>query len=144
MAEVVTMTVTPTPTAVPASSTVTWFQSIFWVIMLVIILVIVYFIIKEIRLWKNTPRLAEIDLEKEKLNLMKAEMAQRGTPFFRVAPEKMEEIRKLEEENIGLETDIFAKHSVVDKRIQRLEDYVKLTKLDQLISRIKDEEKKLK
>jgi flagellar biosynthesis/type III secretory pathway M-ring protein FliF/YscJ len=144
MAEVVTMTVTPTPTAVPASSTVTWFQSIFWVIMLVIILVIVYFIIKEIRLWKNTARLAEIDLEKEKLNLMKAEMAQRGTPFFRVAPEKMEEIRKLEEENIGLETDIFAKHSVVDKRIQRLEDYVKLTKLDQLISRIKDEEKKLK
>jgi flagellar biosynthesis/type III secretory pathway M-ring protein FliF/YscJ len=144
MAEVVITTVTPTPTAVPASSTVTWFQSIFWVIMLVIILVIVYLIIKEIRLWKNTARLAEIDLEKEKLNLMKAEMAQRGTPFFRVAPEKMEEIRKLEEENIGLETDIFAKHSVVDKRIQRLEDYVKLTKLDQLISRIKDEEKKLK
>lgn len=144
MAEVVITTVTPTPTAVPASSTVTWFQSIFWVIMLVIILVIIYLIIKEIRLWKNTARLAEIDLEKEKLNLMKAEMAQRGTPFFRVAPEKMEEIRKLEEENIGLETDIFAKHSVVDKRIQRLEDYVKLTKLDQLISRIKDEEKKLK
>jgi flagellar biosynthesis/type III secretory pathway M-ring protein FliF/YscJ len=144
MAEVVITTVTPTPTAIPPSSTMAWFQSVFWVIMLVIILVIVYFIIKEIRLWKNVPRLAEIDLEKEKLNLMKAEMAQRGTPFFRVAPEKLEEIRKLEEENIGLETDIFAKHSVVDKRIQRLEDYVKLTKLDQLISRIKDEEKKLK
>lgn len=121
-----------------------WFESVFWIIILVIILVIVYYIIKEIRLMANTRRLAEIDLEKEKLNLMKAEMAQRGTPFFRVAPEKMEEIRKLEEDNVGLETDIFAKHSVVDKRIQRLESHVKLTKLDQLISRIKDEEKKLK
>jgi uncharacterized protein YdcH (DUF465 family) len=121
-----------------------WFESVFWIIILVIILVIVYYIIKEIRLMSNTKRLAEIDLEKEKLNLMKAEMAQRGTPFFRVAPEKMEEIRKLEEDNVGLETDIFAKHNVVDKRIQRLENHVKLTKLDQLISRIKDEEKKLK
>jgi flagellar biosynthesis/type III secretory pathway M-ring protein FliF/YscJ len=121
-----------------------WFESVFWIIILVIILVIVYYIIKEIRLMTNTKRLAEIDLEKEKLNLMKAEMVQRGTPFFRVAPEKLEEIRKLEEENVGLETDIFAKHSVVDKRIQRLENHVKLTKLDQLISRIKDEEKKLK
>ena len=121
-----------------------WFELVFWIIILVIILIIVYYIIKEIRLMANTRRLAEIDLEKEKLNLMKAEMAQRGTPFFRVAPEKMEEIRKLEEDNVGLETDIFAKHSVVDKRIQRLENHVKLTKLDQLISRIKDEEKKLK
>ncbi|MDD1707304.1 MAG: hypothetical protein LUO81_03810 [Methanoregulaceae archaeon] len=144
MAEVTIMTVTPTPTAVPPSPTLEWFQSVFWIIILVIILIIAYFIIKEIRLMTNTKRLAEIDLEKEKLNLMKTEMAQRGTPFFRVAPEKMEEIRKLEEENIGLETDIFAKHSVVDKRIQRLEDHVKLTKLDQMISRIKDEEKKLK
>jgi flagellar biosynthesis/type III secretory pathway M-ring protein FliF/YscJ len=121
-----------------------WFESVFWIIILVIILVILYYIIKEIRLMTNTKRLAEIDLEKEKLNLMKAEMAQRGTPFFRVAPEKLDEIRKLEEDNIGLETDIFAKHSVVDKRITRLENQVKLTKLDQMISRIKDEEKKLK
>ena len=121
-----------------------WFESVFWIIILVIILVILYYIIKEIRLMTNTKRLAEIDLEKEKLNLMKAEMAQRGMPFFRVAPEKMDEIRKLEEENVGLETDIFAKHSVVDKRITRLENQVKLTKLDQLIGRIRDEEKKLK
>ncbi len=121
-----------------------WFESVFWIIILVIILVVVYYIIKEIRLMSNTKRLAEIDLEKEKLNRMKAEMAQRGTPFFRVAPEKLDEIRKLEEDNIGLETDIFAKHSMVDKRITRLENQVKLTKLDQMISRIKDEEKKLK
>ena len=44
-------------------------------IILVLVLIIAYFIIKEIRLMTTTRRLAEIDLEKEKLNLMKAEMA---------------------------------------------------------------------
>jgi len=120
-----------------------WFESVFWIIILVIILIIAYYIIKEIRLMRNTSRLAEIDLEKEKLTLMKAEMAQRGTPFFRVAPEKMEEIRKLDEENTALSTDIFAKHSAVDKRIERLENKVTVTKLDRMVEKIKDEEKKL-
>ena len=120
-----------------------WFESVFWVIMLVIILVIVYFMIKEIRLWRNTPRLAEIDLEKEKLNLMKAEMAQRGTPFFRVSPEQMKEIQVLDDENAALATDIFAKHSMVDKRIERLENKVKLTKLDRMVEKIRDEEKRI-
>jgi uncharacterized membrane protein YcjF (UPF0283 family) len=120
-----------------------WFESVFWIIILVIILIIVYYIIKEIRLMTNTKRLAEIDLEKEKLNLMKAEMAQRGTPFFRVSPEKMAEIRSLDEENTALATDIFAKHSAVDKRIERLENKVTITKLDRMVEKIKDEEKKI-
>jgi uncharacterized protein YdcH (DUF465 family) len=141
---VVTQTPTPVPTVVQSTSPYwQWFESVFWIIVLVIILIIVYYIIKEIRLWSNTPKLANIELEKEKLNLMKAEMAQRGLPFFRVAPEKLEEIRKLDEENTSLETDIFAKHNVVDKRIQRLEDKVKISKLDRLVERIKDEEKKI-
>ena len=120
-----------------------WFESVFWIIILVIILVILYYIIKEIRVMRNTPRLAEIDLEKEKLGLMQAEMAQRGTPFFRVSPEKMEEIRKLDEENTALSTDIFAKHSAVDKRIERLENKVTMTKLDRMVEKIKDEERKI-
>lgn len=120
-----------------------WFQSIFWVIILLIILVIAYYIIKEVRLMRNTRRLAEIDLEKEKLNLMKLEMAQRGTPFFRVTPEQMAEIRTLDEENVTLSTDIFAKHSAVDKRIERLENKVKITKLDRMVDKIKDEEKRI-
>jgi len=120
-----------------------WFESVFWMIILVIILIIAYFIIKEIRQMTNTRRLAEIDLEKEKLNLMKADAAQRGTPFFRLSPEQMKEISSLDEENTALAADIFAKHSAVDKRIERLENKVTITKLDQMVAKIKDEEKKL-
>jgi hypothetical protein len=120
-----------------------WFESVFWIILAVIILYIVYLIIREIRQMRNIPRLAEIDLEKEKLNLMKLEMATRGQPFYRVNPEQMGEIKKLADENVSLETDIFAKHNVVDKRIERLENKVKLTKLDHMVEKIKDEERKI-
>jgi len=120
-----------------------WFESVFWVIVLVIVLIILYFIIKEIRLMRNTRRLAEIELEKEKLSLMKLEMTQRGNPFFRVSPEQLEEIRVIDEENTALQTDIFAKHSAVDKRIERLENKLKVTKLDRMIEKIKDEEKRI-
>lgn len=120
-----------------------WFQSIFLILVLVVVLIILYFIIKEIRLMTNTRRLAEIDLEKEKLGLMKAEMAQRGTPFFRLSPEQLAEIRSLDEENMGLAADIFARHSAVDKRIERLENRVRITKLDRMVEKIRDEEKRL-
>ncbi|MDD1712465.1 MAG: hypothetical protein LUQ69_04770 [Methanoregulaceae archaeon] len=120
-----------------------WFESVFWIIILVIIIYIVYLIIKEIRQMRNIPRLAEIDLEKEKLNLMKLEMATRGQPFYRVNPEQIGEIKKLADENVSLETDIFARHNMVDKRIERLENKVKLTKLDHMVEKIKDEERKI-
>ena len=122
----------------------TWFQSLLWVILIFIGLIILYYIIKEIHDAKVTPRLAEIELEKEKLELMKLDYAHRGQPFFRVTPEKLEEINTLEQENLKLEADIFAKQSAVDRRIQRLENEVKSTKLDHMVEKIKDEERKIR
>ena len=46
-------------------------------------------------------------------------------------------------ENIRLETDIFAKQSAVEKRIQRLENMVKSTKLDHMVEKIKEDERKI-
>lgn len=135
---------TPTPTVNTLPALWNWFEPFLWVILLFIGLIIVYYIIRELRLARETPRIAEIELEKEKLKLMKMEYEQRGQPFFKVSPEKMEEIRNLDEENVQLETDIYAKHNTVEKRIQRLENMVKSTKLDHLIEKIKDEERKVR
>lgn len=121
-----------------------WFQPILWVILLFIGLIIVYYIIREIQEGRVTPRLAEIELEKEKLKLMTLEYAHRGQPFFRIPQEQLEEINKLDEENIRLETDIFAKQSAVEKRIQRLENMVKSTKLDHMVEKIKEDERKIR
>jgi len=113
------------------------------IILLFVGLIIVYFIIREIRLMYTKTKMAQLDLEKEKLQLIKADIEQKGHPFFRVPPAKMEELKGLEDENSLLQTDIFAQQSAVEKRIQRLESKVKLTKLDHMIEKIKKEEDRL-
>jgi hypothetical protein len=121
-----------------------WFQSLMWVVLVLIGLIILYYIIKEMHDSKVTPRLAEIDLEKEKLQMMKLDFAHRGQPFFRITPEKIEEINTLDLENTRLEAEIFAKQSAVDQRIQLLENSVKNKKLDHLVEKIKEEERKIR
>ncbi len=121
-----------------------WFQSLLWAILILVGLIVLYYIIKEMHDSKVTPRLAEIALEKEKLQLMKLDFAHRGQPFFRVTPEKLEEINTLDEENTRLEAEIFAKQTAVDQRIQLLENSVKNTKLDNLVEKIKEEERKIR
>ncbi len=113
------------------------------IILLFIGLIIIYFIIREMRLMFVKTKLAQIDLEKEKINLMKADMEQKGQPFFRVTPEKLEEIRVIDDDNAVLQTDIYARHNEVEKRIERLENRVKLTKLDRMVDKIKKEEERL-
>jgi flagellar biosynthesis/type III secretory pathway M-ring protein FliF/YscJ len=113
------------------------------IILLFIGLIIVYFIVREMRLMFVKTKLAQIDLEKEKINLMKADMEKKGQPFFRVTPEKLEEIRVIDDENAVLQTDIYARHNEVEKRIERLESRVKLTKLDRMVDKIKKEEERL-
>lgn len=107
-------------------------------------LIIVYFIIREIRLMYTKTRMAQVELEKEKLEVIKADIEKTANPFFRVSPAKIEELKSLDDENSLLETDIFAQQSAVEKRIQRLESRVKLSKLDHLIEKIKKEEDRLK
>ncbi|MCQ8894089.1 MAG: hypothetical protein NQU46_05600 [Methanolinea sp.] len=113
------------------------------VIFFLVGLVIVYFIIREMRLVYSRTRLAQLELEREKINLLKADMEQRGRPFFRIAPADLEELRQLDDENAGLETDILARHTAVEKRLKRLESKVALTKLDRMIEKIKREEERL-
>ncbi|MDH7509458.1 MAG: hypothetical protein QHH04_00245 [Methanolinea sp.] len=106
-------------------------------------LIILFFIIREFRLMYSGTRLAQLELEREKINLLKADMEQRGRPFYRISPQDLEELKKLDEENVELETDIFARHTAVEKRLKRLESRVALTKLDRMIEKIKREEERL-
>lgn len=106
-------------------------------------LIILFFIIREFRLMYSRTRLAELELEREKINLLKADMEQRGRPFYRISARDLEELKRLDEENVELETDILARHTAVEKRLKRLESRVALTKLDRMIEKIKREEERL-
>lgn len=107
-------------------------------------LIILYFIIKELRLYHNQPRLAQVELDKDKLNLIRFDMRVRGEPYSRLSGEQLEDLRKVEDQNASLEVDIFAKQRMVEGRIQQLENQVKDRKLDRMLDRIREEEIKLR
>ncbi|MDI9632656.1 MAG: hypothetical protein QXL43_01000 [Methanolinea sp.] len=106
-------------------------------------LVILYFIVREFRLMYSGPRLAQLELERAKIELLKADMEQRGRPFYRISRQDMEELRRLDEETRGLESDILARHSIVEKRLKRLEDRVVLARLEKMLAKIAREEERL-
>jgi len=107
-------------------------------------LAIVYFMIREMRIMKTANRAIELDLEKDKLKLLQQHEASKAIPFTRLSPEQTAEIKSVEDENTGLETNIFAKEKLIETRLSRLENLVKTRKLDNLLGNIQEQEKKVK
>jgi hypothetical protein len=113
-------------------------------ILIVLAMVVIYLIIREIRIMKTANRTIELDLEKDKLKLLQQHEASKMFPFTRFSPEQTAAIRQVEDENMALETDNFAKENLLEKRLTRLENIVKTRKLDNLLSNVGEQEKKVK
>jgi len=114
----------------------------FLVILAIIIIIFIWLIVRELRLMKASKY--SVQLEQDKLKIIQMDAATKAYPFTRLSPEQTTEIREVEDENITLETNIFAREKLVEKRLDRLENYVKVRKLDTMISKIQTEEKKVK
>jgi flagellar biosynthesis/type III secretory pathway M-ring protein FliF/YscJ len=114
----------------------------FMVILGIVIILIIYLIVREFRLMKASKY--SVQLEQDKLKIIQMDAATKAYPFTRLSPEQTTEIREVEDENITLETNIFAREKLVEKRLDRLENYVKVRKLDTMIGKIQTEEKKVK
>ena len=114
----------------------------FLVILAIFILIFIWLIVREFRL-KDAAK-HSTQLEQDKLKIIQMDAATKAYPFTRLSPEQTTEIREVEDENITLETNIFAREKLVEKRLDRLENYVKVRKLDNMIGKIQTEEKKVK
>jgi hypothetical protein len=93
---------------------------------------------------KTSGRKIEIDLERDKLRLLQQQAEVKAFPFTRLSPEQVAEIRTVEDDNTNLEINIFARERLIDTRLKRLENYVKLAKLDKMLGKIQHEENKVK
>jgi flagellar biosynthesis/type III secretory pathway M-ring protein FliF/YscJ len=113
-------------------------------ILVVLGMVIVYLVVREIRIMKTANRKAELELEKEKLKLLQQHEESKGFPFTRLSPEQTAEIKNVEDDNLSLETNIYAKEKLIETRLTRLEHFVKTRKLDNLLGNIQEQEKKVK
>ena len=114
----------------------------FLVILSIFIIIFIWLIVREFRLMKASKY--SVQLEQDKLKIIQMDAATKAYPFTRLSPEQTTEIRDVEDENITLETNIFAREKLVEKRLDRLENYVKVRKLDNMIGKIQTEEKKVK
>jgi flagellar biosynthesis/type III secretory pathway M-ring protein FliF/YscJ len=79
----------------------------FMVILGLFILIIIYLIVREFRLMKASKY--NVQLEQDKLKIIQMDAATKAYPFTRLSPEQTDEIRQVEDENITLETNIFAR-----------------------------------
>jgi flagellar biosynthesis/type III secretory pathway M-ring protein FliF/YscJ len=113
-------------------------------ILVVLAMVIVYLIVREIRIMKTANRTIELELEKDKLKLLKQHEESKVFPFTRLSPEQTAEIKNVEDDNSSLETNIYAKEKLIETRLTRLENLVKTRKLDNLLGNIQEQEKQVK
>jgi hypothetical protein len=105
---------------------------------------ILYLMLREVRIMKTANRTVELELEKDKLRLLEKAADAKNFPFTRLSPEQTGAIKAVEDENTLLETSIFAREKLLESRLTRLENFVKVKKLDTMMSKIGDEETKVK
>ncbi len=110
---------------------------------LLVIVIMIYLIMREIRLMRTNTRKLELELERDKLQILKQDTAASVQPALRLTSDQISTLKDIEESNIALETDIFMKQKTIEGRLKRLENYVKREKLDLMIDRIDSEEKKI-
>jgi len=113
-------------------------------ILVVLAMVVVYLIVREIRIMKTANRTIELELEKDKLKLLKQHEESKVFSFTRLSTEQTAEIKKVEDDNTSLETNIYAKEKLIETRLNRLENLVKTRKLDNLLGNISEQETKVK
>lgn len=111
---------------------------------LLVIVVMIYLMIREIRMMRTNTRKLELELERDKLQILKQDNAASVQPALRLTTDQISALKEIEESNITLETDIFMKQKTIEGRLKRLENYVKREKLDLMIDRIESEEKRFR
>ena len=113
-------------------------------ILVVLAMGVIYLIVREIRIMKTANRTTELELEKDKLKLLKQHEESKVFSFTRFSTEQTAEIKNVEDDNTSLETNIYAKEKLIETRLNRLENLVKTRKLDNLLGNISEQEKKVK
>ncbi|MFA5416641.1 MAG: hypothetical protein WC295_14215, partial [Methanoregula sp.] len=105
---------------------------ILFVVILIALLVIIITIAWSVRSSKTTTKKMELEIEREKLEILKRDMAAKLHPFTKISAEQLAALKTLEIENETLEVDNYAKEKMVESRLRKLENLVKGAKLDQM------------
>ncbi len=115
-------------------------------VILIIALILVLIVVWAIRRSHHSVRKMEIEIEKQKLDLLAKDLDTRAKehPFTKLSTDQIQSIRTLEDENELLELNNYHKEKVVEARLRKLENLVREAKLERMILKLDLEEKKVK
>lgn len=107
------------------------------------VIVCLYLIVREIRLMRTNNRKLELELEREKLSVLRPNTETKGPSLIQLTDEQLDSLREIDDINGTLDKSLFVKQKLVHGRIQKLENLVKTEKLDRMLTKIQEEEKKI-
>ena len=115
-------------------------------VILIFALILILIVIWAIRRSHSSVRKMEIEVEKQKLDLLAKDLDTRAKehPFTKLSTDQIQSIRTLEDENELIELNNYHKEKVVEARLRKLENLVREAKLERLILKLDLEEKKVK
>jgi hypothetical protein len=115
-------------------------------IILLIALLLVLIVVWAIRRSHGNVRKMEIEVEKQKLDLLAKDLDTRAKehPFTKLSTDQIQSIRTLEDENELIELNNYHKEKIVEARLRKLENLVREAKLERMILKLDLEEKKVK
>jgi hypothetical protein len=115
-------------------------------IILLIALLLVLIIVWAIRRGQGNVRKMEIEVEKQKLDLLAKDLNTQAKehPFTKLSMDQIQSIRTLEDENDLIELNNYHKEKIVEARLRKLENLVREAKLERMILKLDLEEKKVK
>lgn len=103
----------------------------------------IFLIVREIRLMKTNNRKLELELEREKINVLLQDTGKRSPSIMQLNDDQLHSLRSIEELNEKLDKNLFVKQKLVEGSVKKLEGLVKSEKLDRMLNKIQEEEKKI-
>ncbi|MEI6292168.1 MAG: hypothetical protein WCP36_00695 [Methanomicrobiales archaeon] len=115
-------------------------------ILLLFALLLILIVVWAIRRGHGNVRKMEIEVEKQKLDLLAKDLDTRAKehPFTKLSTDQIQSIRTLEDENEVIELNNYHKEKIVEARLRKLENLVREAKLERMILKLDLEEKKVK
>jgi hypothetical protein len=115
-------------------------------VLLLFALLLILIVAWAIRKSHGNVRKMEIEVEKQKLDLLAKDLDTRAKehPFTKLSTDQIQSIRTLEDENELIELNNYHKEKIVEARLRKLENLVREAKLERMILKLDLEEKKVK
>lgn len=126
-----------------------WYAPPDWFILAILLLfalLIILIVVWAIRRSHGSVRKMEIEVEKQKLDLLAKDLDTRAKehPFTKLSTDQIQSIRTLEDENEHIELNNYHKEKIVESRLRKLENLIREAKLERMILKLDLEEKKVK